>query len=238
MSSRRELGAPARDLRAGAVAVAPIVVGIVPFGLIVGLAAVDAGLGLAEALGFSVFVFAGAAQLAALDLLGSDAAVAVVITTALVINVRMVMYSASIAPYLAALPRRRRVLGTYFLIDQVYALAIVRYRDQPDLDRWWFYLGAALPLWITWQTTTALGVFVGDAVPDAIPLGFAVPLAFLSLLIPTLTDRPALVAALAAAVVATLAVPLPANAGMPLAALAGIGAGWLAAVHRERVVPG
>lgn len=237
MSSRRDLGAPARDLRAGALAVAPIVVGIVPFGLIVGLGAVDAGLGLAEALGFSVMVFAGAAQLAALDLLGRDAAIAVVVMTALIINLRMVMYSASIAPFLAYLPRRRRAVLSYFLVDQVYALAIVRYRQDPDLDRWWFYLGAALPLWVTWQVTTMLGVLVGDAVPDAIPLGFAVPLAFLSLLVPTLTDRPAVVAALTAAVVATAGVPLPANIGMPLAAVAGIGAGWLVAVRRPGEVP-
>jgi predicted branched-subunit amino acid permease len=89
---------------------------------------------------------------------------------------------------------------------------------------------------VVWQLATAVGVIAGGAVPPAIPLGFALPLAFISLLVPTLTDRPAVVAALSAAVVAVVAAPLPANAGMPLAALVGITVGWIVAVTSTKQV--
>jgi predicted branched-subunit amino acid permease len=219
------------SVRAGARGMLPITVGIAPFGIIAGVAATDAGLGLAEAMGFSVVVLAGAAQLASLDLIGRDAPVLVVIVTALIINLRMLMYSAALAPELAHVSRAKRLLGAYWVTDQTFAVSIVRFRasGQAPVDKWWFYLGSAIPLWVVWQLATAVGVVAGGAVPPTIPLGFALPLAFISLLVPTLTDRPAVVAALSAAVVAVVAAPLPANAGMPLAAITGIAAGWIAA---------
>lgn len=225
---------PAASLRAGVRAMLPITVGIAPFGLIAGVAATDAGLGLPEAVGFSVFVLAGAAQLTSLDLIGRDTPILVVIATALIINLRMLMYSASLAGELAHLPRSRRLLGSYWLTDQTYAVSIVRFRDVEvaPVDRWWFYLGSALPLWIVWQLATIAGAVAGGAVPEVIPLGFALPLAFISLLVPSLTDRPAVVAAITAAVIAVVAAPLPANAGMPLAALMGILMGWVVALRR------
>lgn len=232
---RRDQRSPIREFGAGAAAMAPILVGIVPLGLIGGVATVEAGLGIAEAMGFSALAFAGAAQLAALDLMARDTSLPVVVMTALVINVRVVMYSASIAPHLAHLPRRRRLAASYMLVDQVYAISIVRFTRDAEIDRWRFFVGAAVPMLMVWVSTTGLGVLVGDAVPDAVPLAFALPLAFIALLVPTVTDRPGVVAALTAAVVATVAAPLPANLGMPLAATAGILAGWIAAARRETV---
>lgn len=215
------------SFRQGALAVSPLLVGIAPFGLIAGLAAIEAGLGPAEAVGFSVGVFAGASQLAAIDLIGSGAMVWVAVLTALVINLRLAMYSASLATYFAAEPRGRRLLGAYLLTDQAFAVGVARFTAKPEESgRWWFYLGTALALWTTWQVATIAGVLIGDAVPETIPLGFAVPLAFVSLLVPSITDRPALAAAVTAGVVATAAAPLPANLGMPFAAVTGVVVGW------------
>lgn len=211
----------------GAVAIAPILLGIVPFGLIAGLAAVEIGLRPLDASAFSLLVFAGAAQLAAIDLLGSGASLGVVVVTAMVINLRMAMYSASLAPYLAGEPRRRRLFAAYFLTDQAYAVSVGRFvRDPQYHDRLRFYLGAAISMWLTWQLATITGALVGRAVPDSVPLGFAVPLAFLSLLVPSVTDRPTLAAAVVAGSGAVMAAPLPANLGMPLATAAGIAVGW------------
>ena len=221
------------SLRSGVAAMLPITVGVVPFGLIAGIAATDAGLGLAEAAGFSVVIFAGAAQLAALDLIGQDAPLLVVIGTVLIINLRMLMYSAGLAPRLADQSRARRLAGAYWLTDQTFAVTVVRFDDDraAPVARWWFYAGAGLALWSVWQLSTVIGVVAGETVPEVVPLGFALPLAFLSLLVPTLTDRPAVVAAVAAGTVAVVAAPLPANAGMPLAAVSGILAGWLVALR-------
>ncbi len=219
---------PAQSVRAGAALITPIALGVLPFGLIAGLAAVDIGLRVREAVGFSVVVFAGASQLAAIDLLGSGAPIGVVVLTVVVINLRLAMYSASLAPHLASEPLRRRLLGAYVLTDQAYAVAISRFVNEsgPRARRWWFYLGAAIPLWLVWQPITVVGALVGDTVPEGVPLGFAVPLAFLALLVPAITDRPTLAAAISAGAVATVGAEWPANLGMPTGALVGVLLGW------------
>ena len=219
--------------RRGAVAIGPIALGVMPYGLIAGYAAIDIGLRIAEAVGFSVFFFAGAAQLAAIDLLGAGAPVGVVLLTVLVINARLVMYSASLAPHLSTEPVGRRGLAAYLLSDHAFAVAIVPISGAPGrIMPLWYYLGAALPLWACWQLWTILGAVAGSAIPDGLQLGFAVPLAFLALLVPAITDRPTLVAAVVAGAVATSTVELPANLGMPLGAVAGIAAGVALARRR------
>lgn len=215
--------------------VSPTLLGIIPFGLVAGFAAIEAGLTLAHAVGFSVIVFAGASQLAAIELVGDGAHVAVAIGTALVINSRMLMYSASLAPELSHLPLRDRAAAGYVLVDQAYALSIVRYRERPEAPhRLAYYFGSAAILWVSWQITTVLGALLGGAIPEGVPLGFAVPMTFLALLIPSITGRPTLAAAITAAVVATAGAPLPANLGMPIGTVTGIAVGTALAVRRAR----
>ena len=209
----------------------PLLVGVVPFGLVAGVAAVKVGLGALGSTAWSVVTFAGAAQLAAYGLIGTGASVAVVVATAMVVNARLVLYSVSIAPHLAGLGRWRRLLAAYLLTDQAYVVSTVRFREGLDLTgRWRFYLGAGLGLWVTWQVSTLLGALLGGALPESVPLGFAVPLAFLALLVPTVTDRPTLVAAMVGGAVAVLLAPLG-PAALLLAALCGISAGGALALR-------
>lgn len=210
--------------RAGVRAIAPVLLGIAPFGLIAGAAAVEVGLGLQGAVAFSVVVFAGAAQLAAIDLLGRGAPAVVVALTALVVNARHLMYSASIAPYLREEGLRWRALEAYVLTDQAFAVSVTRFAED-DLPRRWFYLGAALPLWVVWQACTVVGALAGAHLPGWLPLSFAVPLTFLSLLVPSVRDRPTLAAAVVGGTVATLTVALPYDLGLLAGALAGVVAG-------------
>lgn len=208
----------------GARDVLPVVVGVIPFGLIVGVSAIAAGLTTGDAVASSVLVFAGASQLAMIDLLGQDAPWLVAVLTAAVINVRMVMYSASLAPWLAGVPRGSRAGAAYVLTDQAFALSVTRYgRDEgTPRTRLAYYLGTALPLWLNWQLVTVVGAVAGAAVPEGVPLEATIPLVFLALLVPAVTDRPTLAAALVGAGVAVAAAPLPANLGLVVGALAGI----------------
>ncbi len=213
----------------------PILLGVVPFGLIAGIAAVSAGLTPFHGVGMSLIVFAGAAQLAALDLIGNAAPALVVIATALIINTRFVMYSASLAPYFQEASTPQKVAASYLLTDQAYAFSINRFtsRQEPTRVRMSYYLGAALTLWVTWQVSTAAGAFLGAAVPEAWSLDFAIPLVFIALLVPAIRDRADAGAAATAAILAVLLVGLPYNLGLPLAATAGI----IAGIAVERVVP-
>ena len=225
--SRGDDGPVGGDLLAGVRDVSPLMLGIVPFALVAGIATVDAGYSLAEALGLSVIVFAGASQLAALDLLGADAPLAVVIGTAVVINIRLVMYSASIAPYFSRYDTRLRAGLAYLLTDQAYALSVAEFERSPDRIRWRYYLGVAASLWVVWQIGTVIGVAVGAGVPDAWGLTFAVPLVFLALLVPAMKDRPTTAAGLVGGTVAVATAGLPLNLGLLAGAVCGVGAGLL-----------
>lgn len=222
--------------RAGAVAVSPIVVGLVPFGLIAGAAALQRGLTIADAAAFSLGIFAGASQLAAIEVLGTGGSITVAVLTVLVINLRMMMYSASLSPWLAGEPLVRRGLAAYLLTDQAYAVALARYTNRdadelPPQDRLPFYLGAAVALWVPWQVFTIVGAVLGGSIPDGVPLSFAIPLVFLALLPPAVTDRPAVVAAIVGATVATVGAAWPANLGMLTGALSGVAAGTVVALR-------
>lgn len=227
------------DLRAGAATVAPMLVGIIPFGLIAGATPVTEGLGGPAAIGLSTIVFAGASQLAAVDVLADGGSVVVAVLAACTINLRMLLYSASIAPYLADEPQPRRLVAAYLLTDQAYAVSIARWSSDTDTgQRFSYYLGAGLLLWVVWQASTIAGVLVGAAVPEDVPLDFAVPLVFLVLLVPALTSRPALVAAAVGGGAAVLAAE--AGAGplyVIVGALSGIAAGALAEVLEDRGRP-
>ena len=212
------------DFRRGVGDVVPVLVGNVPFALITGAAAVQAGLSPAAAVGFSAFVFAGASQLAAIDLLSRGAPLAIVILTAAVINVRMVMYSASLAPEFSDFPARVRAVCAYLLTDPAYALSLSAFRER-DADRLHYYLGVAVPIWVVWMVGTTVGALVGRGIPASWGLNFAVPLVFLGLLAPTLRDRPATLAGGVAGAVATLAAGAPLNLGLLVGAVAGIAVG-------------
>ena len=227
------------DVRAGARDVAPMLVGVVPFGLVAGAAPAEHGLGTGAAIGFSTIVFAGASQLAAIDVLGDGGSALVAAVAAWTINLRMLLYSASLAPHLAQEPLRTRLGMAYVLTDQAYAVSISRWDGNDDARRRVpYYFGAALLLWGSWQLCTIIGALVGPSVPEDVPLEFAVPLVFLVLLIPALNSRPAFVAAGVGGFGAVLAAELGVGSlSLMVGALAGIAAGALTDTRRTVELP-
>ncbi len=219
--------------REGLNAVAPLLVGVVPFGLAFGVAAGQSTIGGGLAYATSFIIFAGAAQLAAVQLFDVGATAAVIIATALVINARHLMYSAALAPHFREFPTVWRFVLPYVMTDQAFAVSITRYETVSDPGhKRRFYLGAALALWVTWQITTGLGALAGASVPESWSLDFAIPLVFLALLIPSVTSRPTLVAAIVGGVIAVIGAQIPYNLGLIIGALSGITAGVVA----ERLV--
>lgn len=233
------------EMLAGAKAVAPMLVGVIPFGLVAGAAPVTGGLGGEVSVGMSTILFAGASQLAATDVLVDGGTALVAIIAACTINLRMLLYSASLAPFLPHVPLRRRMLMAYLLTDQAYAMAVTRWSDEdptawrspdePEVEaRVPYYLGAAILLWVNWQIVTVIGVLIGNAVPESLPLDFAVPLVFLVLLVPAVTGRPAVVAAVVGGAAAVTSLELGADhISILVGALAGIASGALAEAALE-----
>lgn len=216
------------QVRAGAAAMAPMLLGVVPFGLVAGAAPLAEGFDGWVASGLSVLVFAGAAQLAVVDILGDGGSALVAVLAAWTINLRLVLYSASLAPYLSDRPLPQRIGAAYLLVDQVYALCIHRWAGGADADprgRLPYFLGGGALIWVTWQCSTVAGVVVGSSVPDDVPLDFALPLVFLVLLVPLVRGRPAVTAAVVGGVAAVAAAELGAG---PLSIIAGATAGIVA----------
>lgn len=220
------------DARAGAAAVAPMLVGVIPFGLVAGASAIAHDLDMAKAIGLSTMVFAGASQLAMIDVFSDGGSALLAVAVALTINLRLVLYSASVAPYLSGVSLPRRLCAAYLLVDQVYAAAVSRWptEQRPDA-RIPFMAGAGGLLWVSWQVSTVAGGVIGGSVPDSVPLEFALPLVFLVLLVPIATNRPAVVAATVGGVTAVIVAELGAGAAsIILGALGGIVAGTIADV--------
>lgn len=224
MSSRRQ------SFTAGVLAVAPMIAGVIPFGLVFGLTAMAVGLTGVQAILMSVSMFAGASQLAALQLLAEDAVPVIIVLTALTINLRFLMYSASLAPHVYHLGPRWRLLIAYFLVDQNYAMSIHRFQfDDQGSDPYghWHFLGGGLAMWLSWHAATLTGIYLGGRIPSDWSLDFAIPLMFMAVMILAVRHRYHVVAALIGGVVATVAGGVPYNLGLVIGALSGISAGVL-----------
>jgi len=212
----------------GVLASLPVSVGIVPFGLVTGIAGIKAGLSVTEVTLMSGLVFAGAAQLVALQLMGAGASIFFVWLATLVVNLRYIMYSSALAKSLEALSGRMKLLAAFLMVDQNFALALSEYKTLGPRLTPWFYLGMGAVLWLGWVASTFLGALLGARLPEAWSLDFAVPLCFLVLLVPAVQNRPSLLAALVGGVVSTALMGLPYRSGLFIGALAGIWAGvWL-----------
>ena len=278
---------PRSEFLSGVKAELPLLLGVIPFGLIYGVLALDAGLPPVAALAMSSIVFAGSSQFIGAQLIKAGALGVVIVATTFVVNLRHMLYSASLAPHLKHLRTGWKWLLAYLLTDEAYAVSITHYNSpeaaatsldrstiasgggshaadsrawEPallqDLDRLsldgtcqqsavgsaashlehkhWYFFGAGITLWSTWQASTAIGIFLGAQVPASWSLDFTLALTFIALVVPALKDRPTVASAVCAGIVAVLTHDLPYKLGLMLAALIGI----LAGLWAERRVSG
>ncbi len=215
----------------GARTITPVLLGVVPFAMITGITAINTNVSPAIALFMSVTIFAGASQLAVLQLFHQNAAAAIIIYTALIINLRFMIYSLSIAPYFRKEPVSWKIILAYMMTDQSYALSMVHFMNEPDDDPKWFFLGASSLLWVVWQIATLSGLLLGSVIPPQLGLDFAIPLTFTAVLFKSINDKPAVIAVIVSATVAVISTNIPMNLGLPLAAIAGITAGALSETY-------
>jgi len=208
----------------------PIWIGVTPFGLVFGLLGQQTELGVLGTLAMSSFVFAGSAQFISLGLLQAGTAYPLIILTTLVVNLRHMLYGASLAPHIRRLrPAWQRFLA-FGLTDESYALTVTRYaRSDGGESGHWYFLAANANMFICWQLSTSLGILLGNWVPDPAALGldFALSATFIGLMIPHVRDRASVVAIVVAGTVALLARNLPGRLGLLLAPLLAATAGLL-----------
>ena len=215
-----------RIIRQGVTDSLPVFLPAVPFALVLGIAILESGILPLLGWSSSSLIYGGAAQLTLLTLLGDGAAPGAAVTAALIVNARHLMYSAAMAPTFQQQPTWFRWIGSYFLIDQVFALTMLRINDDPRHFRT-YYLSVGLTFWALWLVFTAVALVAGPMLPRHWGLSFAVPVMFLGLLVMGIDRRPKAVAAAVAALVTWLAAALPHRSGLLLGALAGVLTGLL-----------
>lgn len=222
------------EFLAGVRSIAPLLPPGAMVGLVTGIAASAVGMSVADAGVMSVVVYSPSVMLTAFGLLESGAPTVILLATALVVGVRFMLLSLSISTYLDRLSTAWQWLLAYFLWTPVYALSIDHYEARPDTDRQWFYLGCALPMWVTFQGTLLVGAAFGAELPAGLQLRFVVPLAFIALLARLVDDRPSATAAVFAGGLAIGGSALPLNTGIVVATIGGTAAGVLSADWGER----
>jgi len=221
---------PRSEFFGGVRAALPLLAGDLPVGLIYGVQGAAAHVPPSITIAMSSIVFAGSAQLIAVSQLGAVPPVPypIMILTTFVVNLRHMLYSASMGPHLRHLSRGWKWLLAYLLTDETFAASIGRYQTSDDVTyKHWFYLGVGLTLWTSWQIVTILGVLVGGQVPESWGLDFTVALTFIGIILPILRDRAVVAAAAAAGLAAVLAYSLPLKLGLIVAAAVGILTGML-----------
>lgn len=224
MSFESDQAATKAALKVGA----PTWFGVGAWGLVVGVAMIKAGLTVPQAMGMTLIVFAGSAQLSSLPLIAAHAPLWVIFLTALVVNLRFVIFSAILAPHFSHLPWRTRAWLGYLSGDFSVTLFIQRFPEFADAKGKLAYLkGLIFPNWTAWQLGSVIGVLLGSQVPASWGLGFAGTLAILCIMLPLTMNRAAAAGVLVAGVVAILAFGMPYKLGLLLAVVIGMGIAML-----------
>ncbi|MEM8860376.1 MAG: AzlC family ABC transporter permease [Chloroflexota bacterium] len=201
----------------------------IPFGMLMGVVAVDIGFWPSTAVLNSLLVYAGTAQLAAMQLVEDGAALPIILLTVLVINLRMMMYSASLSYRFKDLKLPWKLMMSFVLTDQAFAFTWARYESEPDLSLYrmkWYYMGSAAPLGIIWVVSTAVGAFFGTRIPESWELDFAIPLMLIAMVVPNIKSLASLTAAVVSGILSIVAAGMPLNLGLVVAAVVGMLAGF------------
>jgi predicted branched-subunit amino acid permease len=215
-----------RDLIAGARAMTPWLLGVTPFGLVIGVSAAQSDLPTLTGWSTGLTIYSGSAQMAAINMLDAGAAPAAVIATVLIVNVRLILYGAVMADHWRETPMWWRLVAAYLLVDPSFTVGVDRYAQPGDRHRAHaHYFGGALVLWVSWLSAIAIGSTAGAQLPQSLHLELLIPLYLIGQLAPKLTQAATRRAALTAAAVAVTAFAAPMHIGIAAAILAGIATG-------------
>ncbi|MCM8594008.1 AzlC family ABC transporter permease [Accumulibacter sp.] len=206
----------------------PLLLGALPFALIYGALAARSGLSAVATLAMSALVFAGSSQFIAVGLVAAQTPVAIIVFTTLIVNLRHLLYSATLLPHLKDLPQCWRIPLAFWLTDETFAVSVHRYgKDDASPCKHWYQLGSSIAMYLNWQFWCAAGLLLGNRLPDAQDWGLdvAMPVTFIGMVIPFLSSRPAVVCALTAGIASLLTIDLPYRLGLVVSTLAGVGSG-------------
>ena len=232
------MGTRKKEFIAGVRDMFPLLLGAFPFGLIYGALAVTSGLSPAAAMAMAIFVFAGSAQFIAVGLVAAHTPVLIIVLTTFIVNLRHMLYSATLLPYLKRLPQRWRIPLAFWLTDETFAVTVHRFQKEDDSPyKHYYQLGSSLAMYLNWNIWCFLGLVLGDRIPGASDWGLdvAMPVTFIGMIIPFVKNMPMVVCVLAAGAASLLTLGLPYKLGIMVSAFIGIFAGLMAERTRRMI---
>ena len=207
----------------GIIDVSPLMIPVVPFGLIFGILAIDIGFSPLATMGMSLIIFGGASQIVLLQLFSGGASSLVIISSVGAVNSRHLLYGAVVSEHVSDLKLIWKIIISYFLIDQAFAKSNEYFKKNNDKNKYFHLIGGGVTCWVIWQTTTFLGIILGSAIPEKLGLSFAVPLTFLALLVNDFRKMINVIVIIISGLVATLGYNyIPYKAYVIVAALTGL----------------
>ena len=207
----------------GIIDVSPLMIPVVPFGLIFGILAIDIGFSPLATMGMSLIIFGSASQIVLLQLFSGGASSLVIISSVGAVNSRHLLYGAVVSEHVSDLKLIWKIIISYFLIDQAFARSNEYFKKNNDKNKYFHLIGGGVTCWVIWQTTTFLGIILGAAIPEKLGLSFAVPLTFLALLVNDFRKLINVIVIITSGLVATLGFNyIPYKAYVIIAALIGL----------------
>ena len=207
----------------GVTAMLPLLLGVIPFGLVFGVLGVASGLTETQTIFMSSIIFAGASQVVFAQLWAAGSAYLIIGSSVALINLRHVLYSVAVSEHLKKLSFKWRVILAYLLTDEAFAVSIQRFNTYGGSRPVHFFMfGAGSALWIAWQISTVVGVIAGSTIPENWELAFAIPLTFIAVVVPLLKNFSTIICALTSSLIAICGQSLPWNSWILVAAIGGI----------------
>ena len=207
----------------GVIDVSPLMIPVVPFGLIFGILAIDIGFSPLATMGMSLIIFGGASQIVLLQLFSGGASSLVIISSVGAVNSRHLLYGAVVSEHVSDLKLIWKIIISYFLIDQAFARSNDYLKTSNEKNKYFHLIGGGATCWVIWQSTTLLGIFLGAAIPEKLGLSFAVPLTFIAILVNDFRKILNVIVIVVSGLVATLGFNyIPYKAYVIVAALAGL----------------
>jgi predicted branched-subunit amino acid permease len=207
----------------GVADVSPLMIPVVPFGIIFGVLAIDLGLSPITIIAMSIIIFGGASQIIFLQLFSAGASSLIILSSVGAVNSRHLLYGAVLSEHMSGFKMTWKIIISYFLVDQAFAVTNSYLKKSTDKDKAFHSFGAGVTCWVIWQITTIIGIFLGSIIPEKLGLSFAVPLTFLALIVDDLRKLINVIVIIISGLIATLGYEIiPFKAYVIVAAISGL----------------
>ena len=203
--------------------VSPLMIPVIPFGIIFGVLAIDLGLSPITTIAMSIIIFGGASQIIFLQLFSAGASSLVILSSVGAVNSRHLLYGAVLSEHLSDLKLSWKIIISYFLVDQAFVVSNNYLKKNNNKNKHFHLFGAGVTCWLIWQITTYFGIILGSVIPDKLGLTFAIPLTFLALLVNDFRKIVNVIVILVSGTIATLGYQIiPFKAYVIIASLSGL----------------